>query len=120
MASKSKPRVVKKATQRPPADVMKMKIPPETIELSFELVKWIDNDESESQTIASHEHHVLTVLVRVMRHKGWMERFLWEVICRERTALQFGKSEPLTVDQVKQIADAKFREHNAAQSQAAA
>jgi hypothetical protein len=97
-----------------PIDVMDMEIPPETVEVSFGLNKWV-GDDSESQTITSSEHYLFTGLTRVMRHGGFMEMLLWKIICYESFCLEFGGRERLSPDSLKQIVDATFHEHAKAQ-----
>jgi hypothetical protein len=115
---------IKMATTTPaakpdPVDVMEMEIPPDTVDLTYELGRWI-GEENQTQQIDSWEHYLLIDFVFVLRHRGWIRQFFWDLICYEYSALRFGKEELLSPETVKQMADASLRNFNAKQSQTAA
>ncbi len=102
------------ATETETADVMEMDVPAEKVEIEYEILRWVGGSSENQLYLFEHEYELCRELVRVLRHEGPMKGFLHKVIFDESMALQFGKEPRLTVEQVKQLADAAFIEPHAA------
>ncbi len=96
------------------SDVMEIEIPPEQVAIEWELLRWLGGSGDESLHLNEWEYSMCRDFVRVLRHEGPMRDFLRKAICDESFALQFGQRPRLTVEELKELADAAFIEPHAA------